>query len=160
VKIIDDSFVKKMMKLKHRKELIIWGFVGRVEFEGMAVRVEVDDLKRVASPIPHILLCMAVKDLQKKNAEMEVLSLDYLNLGVVLEAFEENLLVELSLVIVFLQLQVEALAIVFCNLDPKNYPSLMDMEEEALQQNALNALNYVEVLRHLMVHHWEFQDNL
>jgi hypothetical protein len=151
------------VKIKHQKELIENYYVGRVEFEVKEVQVEVDDLMMAAFPnILLLFLYMAVKEKLKKNVEMEELSLDYLNLEVVLEAFEENLLFELSLVITFQQNQVEELEVndFFDNLALRNYPNLKDMVVEALQQNALNELNYVEVLRLLMVHHLEFQDNL
>jgi hypothetical protein len=77
-----------------------------------------------------------------------------------LEAFEANLLVELSLVKVFQLNPVEALGVDDDNLDLKNYPKMMgDKVGEALLRNALNELNSVEVLQNLMVHHLEFQDD-
>jgi hypothetical protein len=124
--------------------------------EGMGVQGEVDDLKMAS--FPNILQYMAEMEMPKKNVEMKYL--DLMNYLVVeLEAFEANLLVELSLVKVFQLNPVEALGVDDDNLDLKNYPKMMgDKVGEALLRNALNELNSVEVLQNLMAHHLEFQD--
>jgi hypothetical protein len=123
----------------------------------MEVQGEADDLKMAS--FPNILQYMVVMEMQKKNVEMKYL--DLMNYLVVeLEAFEGNLLVELSLVKVFQLNPVEALEVDDDNLDLKNYPKMMgDKVGEALLRNALNELNSVEVLQNLMAHHLEFQDD-
>jgi hypothetical protein len=125
--------------------------------EGMGVQGEADDL--MMASFPNILQYMAEMEMPKKNVEMKYL--DLMNYLVEeLEAFEANLLVELSLVKVFQLNLVEALGVDGDNLDLKNYPKMMgDMVGEALLRNALNELNSVEVFQNLMVHHLEFQDD-
>jgi hypothetical protein len=123
----------------------------------MGVQGEADDL--MMASFPNILQYMAEMEMPKKNVEMKYL--DLMNYLVVeLEAFEANLLVELSLVKVFQLNPVEALGVDGDNLDLKNYPKMMgDKVGEALLRNALNELNSVEVWQNLMVHHLEFQDD-
>jgi hypothetical protein len=113
----------------------------------MEVQGEADDLKMAS--FPNILQYMAEMEMPKKNVEMKYL--DLMNYLVVeLEAFEGNLLVELSLVKVFQLNPVEALEVDDDNLDLKNYPKMMgDKVGEALLRNALNELNSVEVLQNL-----------
>jgi hypothetical protein len=107
---------------------------------------------------PNILQYMAEMEMPKKNVEMKYL--DLMNYLVEeLEAFEANLLVELSLVKVFQLIEV-TLEVYGDNLDLKNYPKMMgDKVGEALLRNAWNELNSVEVLQNLKVHHLEFQDD-